>query len=156
MPSRKCLWDNSHTFEADEDDTYRQLCRECYHNIYVDVFKKAIPWGSFVDDIENIKRAYKYVAVLDTYYKNNIMKFAASKPDTEELKMTCLICGESYSVKQNDSYRYLCPSCVMKCYFPLKQSRSSKEIKELILNLKKVIKSTDQLIDRLIEIANES
>ena len=36
------------------------------------------------------------------------------------------------------------------------QVTDEKEIKELILNLKKAIHSTDQLMDKLIEIANES
>ena len=155
MSIKKCLWDQSHEFD-DEGVTYRQLCPSCYHTVFVDIFKNIIKWDDFVENIEKAKSAFEYVSALDTFYKNNIVKFSATKNDDEEVEKHCLICNETYKVTANNGYKYLCESCVHKYYFPLKQSRSVKEIKELILNLKKVIHSTDQLMDKLIEIANES
>jgi len=113
-------------------------------------------WQEFIENIEEIKLAFKYISALDSYYKNNIRQLAASNSEKEEVDMICLICDKTQKIKPNESYQYLCKSCAHRFYFPLKQSRSSKEIKDLIVSLKKVIKSTEQLMDKLIEIINES
>lgn len=119
-------------------------------------FQEHHQWDDFVENIGKAKSAFEYVSALDTFYKNNIVKLAATKDDDKEVEKHCLICNETYKVTANNGYRYLCESCAHKYYFPLKQSRSAKGIKELILSLNKVIHSTDQLMDKLIEIANGS
>ena len=155
MSIKKCLWDLSHEFE-DEGDDYRKLCPTCYHNIFIDIFKNITKWDDFIDKIEEAKSAFKFVSALDKFYKNNIMKLASTKNDEEEAERHCLICDGKYKVTPADHYRYLCGSCAHKYYFPLKLSRSSKEIKDLILDLKKVFNTTEQLMEKLIEIAKES
>ena len=154
MFKRKCAWDSTHVFEVESEDQFRPLCPNCFHNIYGDLFKNLMTFTEFYADIENIKIAFKYVAKLDAYYKNNILKLAASKPDDKEVEMTCLICDAPYSVTKDNTFRCLCPSCTTKYYFLLKQNRNLKQIKELILNLKKVYTDTDQLVEKLLEIIN--
>ena len=155
MVNRICKWDKSHSFEADENDTYRILCPVCYHNIFIDMYKKVMSWDEFENDIEPIKKTHRYLAALDTYYKNNIMKFAESNHEEVAVKVTCLICNKEYAVKQNETWRYLCSTCRDKCYHQLKQGRSYKEIKNIILSLKEVTKDADLLIEKLKQIANE-
>jgi len=155
MSIKKCLWNQSHEFE-DEGVVYRKLCPTCYHNIFIDIYKNIIKWDDFIDKLEEAKSAFKFVSALDNFYKNNIMKLASTKNDEEEVEKHCLICDGEYKVTPADRYRYLCESCAHKYYFPLKESRSSKEIKNLILDLKKIFNTTEQLMDKLIEIANES
>ena len=156
MPSRKCLWDNSHTFEVDENDTYLQLCKPCYHNIFCNIFKNIMDWEEFIENIEDIKLAFKYVSALDNYYKNNITKLSASHPTNEGIEMTCLICDKTQKIIPSDSYQYLCKSCAHKFYFHLKKLLGTNQIKELILSMKKISRSTDELMDKLTEFINES
>jgi len=156
MPSRKCLWDNSHTFEVDENDTYLQLCKPCYHNIFCNIFKNIMTWGEFIESIEDIKLAFKYVSALDSYHKNNIKHLTASNSEKEDIEMTCLICDKTQKITPNDSYQYLCKSCAHKFYFHLKKLLGTNQIKELILSLKKVSASTEELMDKLTKIINES
>ena len=156
MPSRKCLWDNSHTFEVDENDTYLQLCPSCYHNIFCNIFKNIMTWEEFIESIEDIKLAFKYVSAIDNYHKNNITKLSASHPENEGIEMTCLICDKTQKIKPNDSYQFLCKSCAHKFYFQLKKLRSMNQIKELILSIKKISRSTEELMERLTEFINEN
>jgi len=156
MPSRKCLWDNSHTFEVDENDTYLQLCPSCYHNIFCNILKKIMTWEEFIESIEEIKLAFKYVSALDSYHKNNIKQLTALNSEKEEVDMICLICDKTQKITPNESYQYLCKSCAHKFYFQLKKLRSINQIKELILSIKKISRSTDELMDKLTEFINEN
>ena len=156
MPSRKCLWDNSHTFEVDENDTYLQLCPSCYHNIFCNILKKIMTWEEFIESIEEIKLAFKYVSALDSYYKNNIKQLTASNSEKEDIEMICLICDKTQKIAPNDSYQFLCKSCAHKFYFQLKKLRSMNQIKKLILSIKKISRSTEELMERLTEFINEN
>lgn len=78
MSKQKCLWDESHTYEVGENDTFRPLCPTCYHNIYKGIYQKFIPLSEFISDIEHIKVAHKYALMIDAYYKNIIIKITIS------------------------------------------------------------------------------
>jgi len=44
--------------------------------IYSATFLKYYDWEEFIENIEDIKLAFKYVSALDNYYKNNITNFS--------------------------------------------------------------------------------
>lgn len=155
MATQKCLWDSTHVFDAPDNSQPRPLCLACYHKIYVDLYKKFIPLSEFIDNIKDCKRAYKYVAALDSYYKNNIVDLATSQDGKEEDEMPCLICGETYPVRQGESWKYLCQKCFKQYYLKLKETRSPKEVKELILKLKNTVEDSDELIERIRNIVDD-
>ena len=155
MATKKCLWDESHVFEINENEEFKSLCKNCYFNIFTDTYKKVMSWDDFEKEIENIKKTHKHVVAIDTYYKNNIMKLATSNPEEEAIEMSCLICDTKYPVKPKETWRYLCPVCYKKCYLQLKQNRSGEEIRNIILSLKAKTADTNTIIEKLIEIAKE-
>ena len=155
MATQKCLWDSSHTFEAPDDGQPRPLCLACYHKIYVDLYKKCITVSEFIDNLKECKRAYPFVAALDNYYKNNIVDLATSQNEKEEDEMRCLICSETYPVRQGGSWKFLCQKCFKQYYLKLKEKRSPKEVKELILKLKTTVEDSDELIEKIRDIVDE-
>lgn len=155
MSTQKCLWDSSHVFDAPDGGQPRPLCPTCYHKTYVDLYKKVIPLNGFIENIKDCKRAYQYVAALDSYYKSNIVDLATSQSGKEEDEMPCLICGEIYPVRQGESWKFLCQKCFKQYYLKLKETRSLKEVKELIVKLKNTVEDSDELIEKIRNIVNE-
>lgn len=133
---RKCLWDESHTYEAKEDDNYRLLCPECYFNIYKELYAKKYQWYDFIQNIEFIKiehKIYELENEISVYKK----KLESLKAYSKSIEAKCILCDNPFKVNQEETWRYACNECFKTICLPLKELYGSVMTKTIISRFKK-------------------
>lgn len=129
--TKHCLWDSSHTFEANQGEEYRHLCAQCYFNIYKVQYADRYKLFDFIKNIEAIKIEHKINELTNQIImlKNQLEQLTV-EPDTIEIE--CLLCKEIFHTDKANSWQYVCTSCFTKHLAPLKATYKNKIIEQII------------------------
>jgi len=137
--TRKCLWDESHTYETNDGEDYRHLCPACYFNIYKNLYSDKYQWHSFLKNIETIKIEHKINGLkkeLALYEQKLEEKLSLLNSNSKTLEVECIFCGETFQADPKETWRYACNDCFKKFVIPLKQLYDQKTIRTLISTFK--------------------
>ncbi|WP_428561165.1 MAG: hypothetical protein ACP59X_18320 [Solidesulfovibrio sp. DCME] len=129
--TRKCLWDESHTYESNGGEDYRHLCPACYFNIYKNLYSDKYQWHDFLKNIETIKIEHK----INELKKELALYEQKLKPlngNSKTVEVECLFCGEAFKVDPKETWRYACNDCFKTFVVPLRQLYDQKTIRTLI------------------------
>ena len=136
MSKKRCLWDESHEYEAKDSEEYKVLCPKCYHNIYVGIYGKTYQWYDFVKNIKLFKLLHQLKDLIDDGldFKD---QFDLITKQIQGVKKTCLMCEEDFIVYKDEEFRYLCNDCYKKYYLLLKDYFTAIKIKAILIDIKK-------------------
>ena len=129
--TRKCLWDESHTYETNGGEDYRHLCPACYFNIYKNLYSDKYQWHDFLKNIETIRIEHK-INELEKELAVYKQKLAPLNGNSKTLEVECIFCGEMFQVDHKETWRYACNDCFKKFVIPLKQLYDQKTIRALV------------------------
>jgi len=129
--TRKCLWDESHTYETNDGEDYRYLCPACYFNIYKNLYSDKYQWHGFLKNIETIKIEHK-INELEKELAAHKQKLALLNGNNKTLEVECLFCGEMFQIDPKETWRYACNDCFKKFVIPLKQLYDQKTIRTIV------------------------
>jgi len=132
---RKCLWDESYIYEANENDNYKLLCKDCYFNIYKELYSDKYQWHDFLKNIETIKAKHRINELEKelAFYKQKLVSLDGN---SETLEVECLFCGERFQVDPKEAWKYACTDCFKKFVVPLRRLYDQRTIKTLIVAFK--------------------